>query len=179
MTEARTLPHDPYITAVTEALTRCDTQPGMCWTSDIDGELTAVLRDWPDGLVDEDTWPSGVYLTWDQSSGWTLVETGHSRTAYALDKAGVDSVFADPRQVACSAENALRGHLVTGPIAIDGKPWDSGPVVAAIAAWDADSDRREPCGEGHCRCYGTGAEHANCACGCDCPRDEDGQLVDE
>lgn len=43
----------------------------------------------------------------------------------------------------------------------------------------ADDERREPCGEGHCRCYGQGAEHAECACGCDCPRDEDGQLVDD
>lgn len=33
-----------------------------------------------------------------------------------------------------------------------------------------DEERREPCGEGHCRCYGVGPEHADCACGCDCPR---------
>ncbi|HET6636813.1 MAG TPA: hypothetical protein VFH77_17490 [Streptomyces sp.] len=38
---------------------------------------------------------------------------------------------------------------------------------------------REPCGESMCRCYGSGPEHADCACGCDCPRDADGQLVDE
>ena len=36
------------------------------------------------------------------------------------------------------------------------------------------SDYREPCGEGMCRCYGTGPDHADCACGCDCPRDGDG-----
>lgn len=41
------------------------------------------------------------------------------------------------------------------------------------------NEDREPCGEGHCRCYGVGPEHANCACGCDCPRDEDGQLIDD
>lgn len=32
------------------------------------------------------------------------------------------------------------------------------------------SDYREPCGESGCICYGVGEEHADCACGCDCPR---------
>lgn len=31
-------------------------------------------------------------------------------------------------------------------------------------------EQREPCGESGCICYGVGAEHADCACGCDCPR---------
>jgi hypothetical protein len=26
------------------------------------------------------------------------------------------------------------------------------------------------CGESGCLCYGTGEEHGDCACGCDCPR---------
>ncbi|WP_329616458.1 hypothetical protein OG244_28430 [Streptomyces brevispora] len=42
-----------------------------------------------------------------------------------------------------------------------------------------DAERREPCGEGHCRCYGVGSEHIDHACGCDCPRDGDGQLIDD
>lgn len=29
---------------------------------------------------------------------------------------------------------------------------------------------RQPCGESGCICYGVGEEHADCACGCDCPR---------
>lgn len=40
-------------------------------------------------------------------------------------------------------------------------------------------DQNEPCGEGHCRCYGQGSEHAGCACGCDCPRDADGQVIED
>jgi hypothetical protein len=40
-------------------------------------------------------------------------------------------------------------------------------------------DDREPCGESGCICYGTGPDHADCACGCDCPRDEDGQRIYE
>lgn len=32
-----------------------------------------------------------------------------------------------------------------------------------------------PCGESGCLCYGVGEEHADHACGCDCPREEDDQ----
>lgn len=38
-------------------------------------------------------------------------------------------------------------------------------------------DDRQPCGESHCICYGQGSEHYDCACGCDCPRDDDGELL--
>jgi hypothetical protein len=132
------LPHDPYIRAVAAALAHHDVRPDTVWTGDDEDGLTAVFRDWPDGIVDAETWPHGVYLTWDQSAGWQLVETGPSRTIHALDPAGVDGAFASPRQVACSAENALRGHLVTGPIAGDGPSWDPRPVEAAVDAWAAD-----------------------------------------
>lgn len=132
------LPHDSYIAAVETALARHHARPGTCWTdTDDDGQLTAVFHDWPDPLVDADTWPHGVYLTWDQSQGWQLVETGGARTVHDLDPAGVDGVFAAPRQVACSAANALGGRLVTGPIAGDGPSWDSGPVERAVAVWEA------------------------------------------
>lgn len=52
------------------------------------------------------------------------------------------------------------------------------PVRFTHPEVDPDADRREPCGESGCLCYGVGPEHADCACGCDCPRDEDGQLLD-
>src|SRR5207237_409916 len=40
--------------------------------------------------------------------------------------------------------------------------------------WPADEDdEREPCGENHCLCYCIGDCHA---CGCDCPREPDGQV---
>ncbi|MGW3072335.1 hypothetical protein [Kitasatospora sp. NPDC001132] len=44
---------------------------------------------------------------------------------------------------------------------------------------DDTTPARVPCGEGHCICYGTGEEHANCACGCDCPRTVEGWLLDD
>jgi hypothetical protein len=33
-----------------------------------------------------------------------------------------------------------------------------------------DPNQPMPCGESGCICYGVGEEHADCACGCDCPR---------
>lgn len=44
---------------------------------------------------------------------------------------------------------------------------------------DNYSTNRQPCGENSCHCYGTGPDHVDCACGCDCPRDDYGQLIDE
>lgn len=35
---------------------------------------------------------------------------------------------------------------------------------------DDDINRNVPCGESGCICYGLGEDHADCACGCDCPR---------
>lgn len=35
------------------------------------------------------------------------------------------------------------------------------------------SDHPNACGENSCYCYGLGPEHADCACGCDCPRCDD------
>lgn len=36
-------------------------------------------------------------------------------------------------------------------------------------------DENFPCGEGMCRCY---CDTWHGPCGCDCPRDEDGQLIE-
>lgn len=43
------------------------------------------------------------------------------------------------------------------------------PVRFTHPEVDPDGERREPCGESGCICYGVGEEHADCACGCDCP----------
>jgi hypothetical protein len=40
-----------------------------------------------------------------------------------------------------------------------------------------DQDDREPCGESGCLCYHYGGKHG--PCGCDCPRDDYGQLIEE
>lgn len=129
------LPHDDYINAVADALTQYGIQPGTYWIEDTEeGHLTAVFRDWPAGTVDTDTWLHPPFLFWDQYAGWRLIEEGGGRNIRDLDPEGVN-VFSSPRQVACSMANALRGHLVTGPICQP--PWDSRPLEAAIEEWQA------------------------------------------
>ncbi|MFF7901217.1 hypothetical protein ACFZCV_20830 [Streptomyces sp. NPDC007920] len=79
----RTLPHDPYIEAVTEALTAAGLAPtDHSWTDDNETRgtyfyLNAVLTLDPSGTVrgtDEDipsgaAWPHGLILTWEWHSG--------------------------------------------------------------------------------------------------------------
>lgn len=79
---------------------------------------------------------------------------------------------------------------------VDSRPADTGPGPRLdIRAYptdphhqpppqtaDQDDDQgeeRQPCGEAGCYCTGTGPEHADCACRCDCPRtwDESGSHV--
>ncbi len=49
-----------------------------------------------------------------------------------------------------------------------------------VAEVDHDeNEQREPCRESGCICYGVGPEHADCACGCDCPRCDDCQQKEE
>ena len=88
--------------------------------------------------VDQGTWQHGVILGWDQHHGWTLIEQGGGRNVHPLDPEGVGT-YSSPRQVACSAANALRGHLTTGRICNDGTwSWDSRPLEAAVGAWETD-----------------------------------------
>ncbi|GGR70878.1 MULTISPECIES: hypothetical protein [Streptomyces] len=73
------LPHDPYITAVTDALTAAGLEPTECWTEDNELDryrdddlagvavmLTAVLE-WDGGhpAVDTGVAPYGVVLLWE------------------------------------------------------------------------------------------------------------------
>ncbi|RSS92486.1 hypothetical protein EF919_18300 [Streptomyces sp. WAC02707] len=131
------LPHDDYIGAVADALEMYGVRPGMYWTEDDeDGRLIGVFRDWPADTVDTDTWLHAPFLLWDQHEGWRLIEEGGGRNIRDLDPEGVNP-FSSPRQVACSMANALRGHLVTGPICTDGSwSWDSRPLEAAIKEWE-------------------------------------------
>jgi hypothetical protein len=64
--------------------------------------------------------------------------------------------------------------LAADPTDAAGIAAEAGAILLALCPTD-----RQPCGEGHCICYGVGPDHAECACGCDCPRDIDGQLIHE
>jgi hypothetical protein len=83
MTETRTLPHDPYITAVCDALTAAGLElTDHCWTDD--GEtrgmycyLNAVITVDPSGTIasgdeeaqDDAEWPHGLLLIWEWHTG--------------------------------------------------------------------------------------------------------------
>ena len=131
------LPHDSYVDAVAHALASYGIDVIDAFTTTPDGEtLDAVLR-FAETDIDADEWPHGVYLGWDQHTGWQLIESGGGRNVTDLDPQGV-GWLSSPLQVACSAANALRGHMTTGPICNDGTwSWDERPLEAAIAAWEA------------------------------------------
>lgn len=132
------LPHDDYITAVANALAGYGITVIDGGTSTPDGQLLDGWINFAPASVSTDLWPHGVYLGWDQQNGWLLIEQGGGRNVDPLDPTAVRT-YSSPQQVACSAANALRGRMSTGPITNDGTwSWDSRPLEAAVKAWAAD-----------------------------------------
>lgn len=69
-----------------------------------------------------------------------------------------------------------RKHLV------DNEGWEhsqDGDDFCPEHAGSPDEEPREPCGESCCLCCGVGPEHADCACGCDCPRCDECHQLEE
>ncbi|MGY0065129.1 hypothetical protein ACWY4P_53410 (plasmid) [Streptomyces sp. LZ34] len=133
------LPHDDYMAAVAHALAAAGAKPREYWTETPDGEqLDAVFRGWPAGTVNEDEWPDGVYLAWDQYRGWLLIEEDGGRN---VDDLSEDSrIFCDPRQVAADTVARLTHGMngwTPGPICIDGDRWDTKATYEAVEAWQA------------------------------------------
>ncbi|MFP3986948.1 DUF6292 family protein [Streptomyces sp. E11-3] len=130
-------PHNSYIDAVADAFAAYGIDVVRAETTTQDGQLLEAWIEFDADQADAGTWLHGVYLGWDQNRGWHLIEAGGGRNVSHLDPEAV-GVYSSPRQVACSTANALRGHLATGPICNDGTwSWDSRPVEAAVAAWEA------------------------------------------
>lgn len=86
----RTLPHDPYITAVCDALTAADLHlTERCWTDDGEARgtycyLNAVITLDPSNVIAEDpddvpadaAWPHGLLLIWEWHTGAEDAEPG-------------------------------------------------------------------------------------------------------
>jgi hypothetical protein len=151
MTEPRTLPHDPYIAAVTEALSFAKLTPAEYWTSD--GEtrgvycyLNAVITLDPSktyDLDDEDVpagtlWRHGLILIWEWHTGleddgdpekgpvWQFAELvdghGQSRMPSVLPVDG----YASPAAVVEAARMVIDRRVQAGP---DGATrWDGGVI---------------------------------------------------
>jgi hypothetical protein len=142
MTE-RTLPHDPYITAVIEALTAAGLEPDDYWTSDAEIDrydtgpdagcttmLSAYLA-WDTSTAHED----GIALMWDHpAEQWQWAprkEAGHlDREPEFLPKLGR---YSDPAAVIATVRALLAGEpLPKG----HGPYWhEADSVRRAIAAW--------------------------------------------
>ncbi|MFC5202788.1 hypothetical protein [Streptomyces kaempferi] len=140
------LPHDPYITAVIEALTAAGLEPDSYWTSDAEidpyaaGEdagcitmLSAVIG-WDDD-TDDDT--GGLFLFWDHpAEQWQYArpraEGGNTEPEF-LPTLGR---YSDPAAVVATVRALLAGESLPEGHAPYWHPADS--VRAAVDAWAAD-----------------------------------------
>ncbi|MFJ9889833.1 hypothetical protein ACIQRW_28815 [Streptomyces sp. NPDC091287] len=142
------LPHDPYITAVIEALTAAGLEPDAWWTSDAEIDpyatgddagcitmLNAVIA-WDDTRVDEDdeTGRDGLFLFWDHpAEQWQYArprsEGGNTEPEY-LPKLGL---YSDPDAVAAAARALLADQPFPDGHAPYWHPADT--LRAAVTAW--------------------------------------------
>ena len=126
-----TLPHGPYMDLVHACLADEGITPRM-WLSTPDGEQLDAVYEFDDRYLDEDEWPDGVYLAWNQNDGWVLTDTGSSRSQYPLKL----HTYARPQDVATIVAAQLRGQPTpTVPCG----PWAHDITAEAVAAWEAES----------------------------------------
>jgi len=142
----RTLPHDPYITAVVDALTTAGLEPDTCWTSDAETDrygtghdagcttmLNAVIG-WGDN-TDDNT--GGLLLLWDHpAEQWQHArprsEGGNTEPEF-LPRLGL---WSDPAAVVATVRALLAGEPVPDGHAPYWHPADA--VRRAVDSWAAD-----------------------------------------
>lgn len=156
------LPHDPYISAVTEALTSAGVEPADYWTSDAETRgvycyLNAVITLDPSGTHDLDrddipagvTWPHGLLLIWEWHTGleedgepergpvWQFAELkgdGSNEYPTGLPVHG----YAAPGAVVEAARLVIDGRIKPGHFHNGGQAgWDGGLVGGNWAQADA------------------------------------------
>ncbi|WP_318202925.1 hypothetical protein [Streptomyces sp. SCL15-4] len=145
------LPHDPYITAVTTALTAAGLEPNDHWTSDADLDryrdddlagiaamLTAVLEwDGDHPAIGDGVAPYGVVLVWEHPvESWMWARRGRDgrleRDPEVLPKLGR---WSDPAAVVAVVRALLAGEPVPEGYAPYWHEADS--VRRAVDAWTA------------------------------------------
>lgn len=150
----RTLPHDPYIDAVWNALDAAKLEVADGWTSDAETvgthmHLTAVLTlDTETTGLDPEQWPNGLILIWEWHTGieqgepergpsWEWAELrgnhGGNEPPAALPVPG----WVAPEMLAAT----VAGLAYTGTPIPMGTVWHDHlrkPVETAIEAWAAD-----------------------------------------
>lgn len=151
----RTLPHDPYITAVCDALTAAEQElTEQCWTDD--GEtrgtycyLNAVITLDPSGTIasgdddarDNAAWPHGLLLIWEWHTGieaehgepergpqWLFAELkddGSNEYPTGLPVYG----YASPAAIAEATRKVLSREIGAGnPFSFGAAMWDGGII---------------------------------------------------
>ncbi|MCX4863492.1 MULTISPECIES: hypothetical protein [unclassified Streptomyces] len=146
------LPHDPYITAVIDALTVAGLEPDTWWTSDAEIDpyatgddagcitmLSAVIS-WDGTAIDEDDedGQEGLFLFWDHpAEQWQWArprpEGGNTEPEF-LPKLGR---YSDPGAVVGTVRALLAGDPLPEGHAPYWHPADS--VRAAVEAWAAET----------------------------------------
>ncbi|WP_329309368.1 hypothetical protein [Streptomyces microflavus] len=127
------LPHDPYMAATANALAAWGLAPASWWSAEEDERLDGVFR-WD--AVPSEHWPHGVYLSWDQHTGWNLIETGGTRNLHRLPNC---RTYCDPQQVASDTRALLAqgpDAITPGPITLDAR-WDLRDTQNAVQRWEA------------------------------------------
>ncbi|MEV8396097.1 hypothetical protein ACFVAF_34655 [Streptomyces sp. NPDC057596] len=151
----RTLPHDPYITAVCEALTAAGLElTDHCWTDDCETRgtycyLNAVITLDPSGTItsgdenakDAAAWPHGLLLLWEWHTGieaedgepergplWQfaeLKEDGSSAYPTSLPVYG----YASPAAIVEAARKVVAREIKPNPYSMFGEViWDGGII---------------------------------------------------
>lgn len=166
LTTPRALPHDPYITAVCDALTAAGLEPTEDWTDD--GEtrgtycyLNAVITLDPDHTHDLDhddipadaQWPHGLILIWEWHTGaedgepgrgpqWLFAELkrdGFNEYPTSLPVSG----YASPAAVVDAARKVIAGEIGAGSFYGYGRPkWDGGLIGDS---WDRAGELDAAC----------------------------------
>ena len=165
----RQLPHDPYITAVCDALTAADIElTDHCWTDD--GEtrgtycyLNAVITldpsdtvsEMPDDIPADAAWPHGLLLIWEWHTGieaeygepergpvWQFAELkddGSNEYPTWLPVQG----YASPAAVVEAARKVIDRSIGAGHFHNGGQPkWDGGVIGGA---WDQADELDAAC----------------------------------
>jgi hypothetical protein len=162
----RTLPHDPYIKAVTDALTAAGLDPAEQWTSDGETKgtycyLNAVITLDPSGTHDQDDedvpagmpWRHGLILSWEwhtgAEDGWekgpfwefaALKADGSCQYAPAtLPVLG----YASPAAVVEAARKVIAHEIKPDPSSMFGAVvWDGGDIGDA---WERHAELDTAC----------------------------------
>lgn len=131
MSETRTLPHDPYITAVCDALTAAGLElTDQCWTSDAETRgtycyLDAVITLDPKAFgANREEWPHGLLLCWEWHTGiedsepargpqWLFAELKDNGSNEYPTDLPVDG-YASPAAVVDAARKVIGGEIEPG-----------------------------------------------------------------